>query len=132
MRLDQTVAGLKYDAAGLIPAIIVDAESKGVLMMAYMNAESLTKTLQTHKTHFWSRSRKRLWMKGEHSGHTQQVQAMYVDCDMDTLVVEVRQHGAACHRGYRSCFYRRLAAEGDWEVVAEKVFDPKAVYRDRE
>ena len=127
-KLEETIEGLNYDSAGLIPAIVVDADSKDVLMMAYMNAESLRKTVQTGKTHFWSRSRRRYWMKGETSGHTQAVRAIYVDCDQDTLVMEVTQRGAACHEGYRSCFHRRLTADGEWEVIAEAVFDPKSVY----
>ena len=130
-KLDETIADLKYDVQGLIPAIVIDAESKDVLMMAYMNAESLRQTIRTGRTHFWSRSRKRFWMKGESSGHRQDVRAIYIDCDGDTLVIEVIQHGAACHMGYRSCFFRRLNADGGWEVVAEKVFDPNAVYKDR-
>ena len=127
---DETISNLKYDSAGLIPAIVVDAENNEVLMMAYMNAESLKQTIQTGKTHFWSRSRKQLWIKGQTSGHTQSVEGIYTDCDMDTLMVRVRQHGAACHEGYRSCFYRKLSGEGAWQKIAEKVFDPKAVYKD--
>ena len=128
--IDETIAALKYDDNGLIPAVIVDADSKAVLMMAWMNAESLKTTVETGKTHFWSRSRRKYWMKGESSGHTQDVRAVYTDCDADTLVVEVIQHGAACHEGYRSCFYRRLGPGGGWEVIAEKVFDPDEVYKD--
>lgn len=130
-KLDETVKNLKYDEAGLIPAVIVDAESKGVLMVAYMNETSLRETISTGKTHFWSRSRQTYWLKGETSGHTQDVRAVYVDCDADTLVIEVTQHGAACHLGYFSCFFRRLNADGGWDVVAEKVFDPEAVYEKR-
>ena len=129
-RLDETIAALKFDGDGLIPAVIVDADSKAVLMMAWMNAESLKKTIETGRTHFWSRSRRKYWMKGESSGHTQQVRGIHVDCDADTLVVEVIQQGGACHEGYRSCFYRRLSGDGEWEVVAEKVFDPDEVYKD--
>jgi phosphoribosyl-AMP cyclohydrolase len=98
-------------------------------MVAYMNAASLRETIATGKTHFWSRSRQTYWMKGESSGHTQDVRAVYTDCDKDTLVIEVTQHGAACHEGYRSCFYRRLDDEGRWQIVAEKVFDPDEVYK---
>jgi len=127
-KLEQTIAGLKYAADGLIPAICVDAETKNVLMMAWMNAESLRDTVKTGKTHFWSRSRQKYWMKGESSGHTQEVRAIYTDCDKDTLVVEVVQQGAACHEGYRSCFYRKLNDAGEWEIVAEKLFDPDEVY----
>lgn len=128
-KLEETIQGLKYDAAGLIPAVIVDAETKAVLMVAYMNPDSLRETVTTGKTHFWSRSRRKHWMKGESSGHTQEVRSIYTDCDKDTLVVEVTQHGAACHKGYYSCFYRRLNETGRWDIVAEKVFEPKDVYR---
>jgi phosphoribosyl-AMP cyclohydrolase len=126
--LEQTIKALKYDADGLIPAVIVDADSKAVLMVAYMNETSLRETVRTGKTHFWSRSRRKYWMKGESSGHTQDVRAVYTDCDADTVVIEATQHGAACHNGYFSCFYRRLNEAGQWDVVAEKVFDPDEVY----
>jgi phosphoribosyl-AMP cyclohydrolase len=127
-KLQETLADLKYNDAGLIPAICVDAETKQVLMMAWMNADSLADTVKTGKTHFWSRSRQKYWMKGESSGHTQEVQAIYTDCDKDTLVIEVTQHGAACHVGYYSCFYRKLNEQGEWDVLGEKVFDPDDVY----
>jgi phosphoribosyl-AMP cyclohydrolase len=126
--LEQTIKGLKYDAAGLIPAVIVDSTTKQVLMVAYMNEASLLDTIRTGKTHFWSRSRQKYWMKGESSGHTQAVQGVYTDCDMDTVVIEVVQNGAACHEGYLSCFYRKLNEAGEWDVVAEKLFDPEKVY----
>lgn len=128
-KLDETLAGLKYDAAGLIPAIVVDAGDKAVLMMAWMNAQSLKATIETGKTHFWSRSRQKYWMKGEESGHVQQVQAIYTDCDRDTLVIEVVQTGAACHDGYRSCFYRKLDADGAWQAQGRPLFDPAKVYK---
>jgi phosphoribosyl-AMP cyclohydrolase len=128
-KLEEAISILKYDDAGLIPAVVVDNENGDVLMVAYMNAESLKRTVETGMTHFWSRSRKKFWMKGESSGHTQEVKAIYTDCDADTLVVKVIQHGAACHKGYRSCFYRKLDDEGQWETVAEKIFDPDAVYK---
>jgi phosphoribosyl-AMP cyclohydrolase len=126
--LHNSLAGLKYNDAGLIPAICVDVDTKQVLMMAWMNADSLADTVETGKTHFWSRSRQKYWMKGESSGHTQEVKAIYTDCDKDTLVIEVAQHGAACHEGYYSCFYRKLNEDGDWDVVGEKVFNPDDVY----
>lgn len=129
-KLDETLSALKYDADGLIPAVIVDAGTKQVLMVAYMNETSLRETLRTGRTNFWSRSRQKAWMKGESSGHTQDVKGVYTDCDADTLVIEVVQHGAACHEGYYSCFYRKLDDDGRWQVVAEKVFDPKDVYKD--
>ena len=130
-KLEETIEQLKFDDHGLIPAVVVDAESKQVLMVAYMNAASLLDTIRTGKTHFWSRSRQKRWMKGESSGHTQDVQAIYTDCDRDTVVIEAVQHGAACHNGYYSCFYRRLSEAGEWDVIAEKVFDPEAVYKDK-
>ena len=128
-KLEETISTLKFGDTGLIPAVIVDAENKGVLMVAYMNAESLRRTIETGRTHFWSRSRGKYWMKGESSGHAQEVRAIYTDCDADTLLIEVIQHGAACHEGYRSCFYRKLNDAGLWEIKAEKVFDPQAVYK---
>ncbi len=128
---EETISTLKFGDAGLMPAVIVDAENKGVLMVAYMNAESLRRTIETGRTHFWSRSRGKYWMKGESSGHTQEVRAIYTDCDADTLLIEVIQHGAACHEGYRSCFYRKLNDAGLWEITAEKVFDPDAVYKEK-
>jgi len=125
----QALSELKYDGSGLIPAIIQDAQTHEVLMLAYMNEASLRATLETGKTHFWSRSRQKYWMKGESSGHTQQVEAVYVDCDQDALLIQVAQVGGACHEGYRSCFFRKLDREGTWKVVAQKVFDPDQVYR---
>jgi len=109
----------------LVPAIVQDAESGEVLMLAYMNREALAKTLETGKAHFWSRSRKKLWLKGESSGHFQKVVEARIDCDQDAILLKVVQEGGACHTGYRSCFYRDL--EGN--VVGEKVFDPEEVYR---
>jgi len=127
-KLEDAVNALKYDANGLIPVVCVDHGSRQVLMVAYMNAESLLETIRTGRTHFWSRSRRKHWMKGETSGHVQEVKAVYTDCDMDTLVMEVVQHGAACHEGYYSCFYRKLDPDGGWKVVAERIFDPGKVY----
>jgi len=124
----ETLDSLKYDANGLIPAVVIDAETHDVLMVAYMNKDSLADTVRTGKTHFWSRSRQKYWMKGESSGHTQEVKGIYTDCDVDTLVVEVTQSGAACHNGYRSCFYRKLNDSGEFEVVDERIFDPDKVY----
>jgi phosphoribosyl-AMP cyclohydrolase/phosphoribosyl-ATP pyrophosphohydrolase/phosphoribosyl-AMP cyclohydrolase len=103
-----TVSGPKYDANGLAPAIVQDAETSEVLMMAYMNAESLGLTLSTGETHFWSRSRQELWHKGATSGNIQRVVEVRVDCDADTLLILVNPAGAACHTGNRSCFYRTL------------------------
>jgi phosphoribosyl-ATP pyrophosphohydrolase/phosphoribosyl-AMP cyclohydrolase len=99
---------LKWDGQGLLPAVLQDAETQEVLMVAWMNAESLQKTLQTGETWFWSRSRAELWHKGETSGNTQEVIDIRVDCDADTLLVQVNPSGPACHTGERSCFYRSL------------------------
>lgn len=113
---------------GLLPAIAQDAKTGEVLMLAYMNAESFARTQATGEAHYFSRSRQRLWRKGEESGHTQQVHAIFVDCDGDTILLKVTQRGgAACHEGYRSCFFREL--EGSRvKVVGERVFDPAKVY----
>lgn len=99
---------LKYDSAGLIPAIIQDYKTNEVLMVAYMNEQSLKRTLKLKKTCFWSRSRKEFWVKGETSGHYQYVKSIFYDCDADALLIKVRQVGVACHTGNRSCFYRNL------------------------
>ncbi len=121
---------LRYDDNGLIPAIIQDEQTGEVLMVAYMNRTSLEQTIETGKTHFWSRSRQKYWMKGEESGHVQQVKSVYTDCDADTVLIKVEQvGGAACHEGYRSCFFRQLDENQTWRVIAEKVFDPQEVYK---
>jgi phosphoribosyl-AMP cyclohydrolase len=99
---------IKYGANGLVPAIVQDAETNEVLMMAYMNAESLGLTLSTGETHFWSRSRNELWHKGSTSGNIQRVVEVHVDCDADTLLIRVQPAGPACHTGERSCFYRKI------------------------
>ncbi|HYB21026.1 MAG TPA: phosphoribosyl-AMP cyclohydrolase [Thermodesulfobacteriota bacterium] len=113
---------------GLVPAIVQDWKTGEVLMIANMNAESWARTRETGKACFWSRSRKKLWQKGETSGHVQIIKEAYLDCDNDALLLKVEQlGGAACHTGYRSCFYRRIV-EGQVETVGEKVFDPKEVY----
>ena len=127
--LEETIAGLKYDGDGLIPAVCVDHKTGQVLMVAYMNKDSILDTIKTGKTHFWSRSRGKYWMKGETSGHTQEVQAIHTDCDRDTLLIKVIQKGAACHEGYYSCFHRRLNDAGGWDIVGEKLFDPDEVYK---
>jgi len=114
---------------GLVPAIAQDADSGEVLMMAYMNRESFAETLATGRAVYYSRSRKKLWRKGEQSGNVQHVRAVYVDCDRDTILLQVEQvGGAACHEGYRSCFYRQVTPEG-LRVVGEQVFDPEKVYK---
>ena len=119
---------LKFDANGLIPAIIQDHRTGEVLMMAWMNRDSLAKTVATGQTHFFSRSRNKLWLKGESSGHVQHVKSIRTDCDADVLLIGVEQMGAACHDGYYSCFYRERQPAGGWRTVGKKVFDPARVY----
>ena len=104
---------LKFDASGLIPAIVQERATGRVLMMAWMKRASLEKTITTGKTHIWSRSRQKIWMKGEESGHTQTVKDLAFDCDGDTLLIQVEQVGAACHEGYRSCFFRSVEGQGE-------------------
>ncbi len=105
------IENLKFDASGLIPAVVQDADTNQVLMLAYMNAESFQITLETKETHFWSRSRQELWHKGATSGNTQQVIEVKVDCDADTLLIRVHPAGPACHTGEQTCFYRNIQEE---------------------
>jgi phosphoribosyl-AMP cyclohydrolase len=120
---------LKFDAHGLIPAIIQEQSSGRVLMMAWMNRASLERTLATGKTHFWSRSRQKYWMKGESSGHTQTVKSVSFDCDGDTLLIQVEQIGAACHEGYQSCFFRTIQSDGVTSRVTEpRLQTPEQIY----
>ncbi|HQP92001.1 MAG TPA: phosphoribosyl-AMP cyclohydrolase [Candidatus Omnitrophota bacterium] len=104
----KSINELKFDEKGLIPVVVQDYKTLEVLMVAYMNIDSLKKTLKIKKTCFWSRSRQQFWVKGETSGHFQFVKSVHYDCDKDTLLIKVRQVGAACHTGERSCFYRKL------------------------
>jgi phosphoribosyl-AMP cyclohydrolase len=121
---------LKYDAAGLVPIIVQDVANGQVLMMAYMNREAIEKTLSTGRIHTYSRSRGRLALKGESSAHFQHVKEVRTDCDRDVLLFKVEQDVAACHEGYRSCFYRQYDSDGgEWKTVEKKVFDPDAVYK---
>ena len=120
----------KFDAAGLIPTIAQDADTGDILMVAYMNEESLARTLQSGNAVYYSRSRQKLWKKGEQSGHMQKVQRILVDCDQDCLVLKVTVESGQCHTGHQSCFYRAVT-EGDGkklEFVAQKVYDPKKAY----
>lgn len=124
-QLDQ----LKFDPNGLIPVIIQDHVNNDVLVMAYTNRAALEKTIETGKVHTYSRSRGRLALKGESSGHFQLVKEIRTDCDRDVVLIKVEQIVAACHEGYRSCFYRQYDPSAqDWKQIAEKVFDPDAVY----
>ena len=125
----------KFGPDGLIPCITQDHATGEVLMFAFMNAESLAKTLQTGKATYWSRSRNKLWMKGEESGNVQVVRDVYTDCDQDVILIKVEQNGAAnasCHNGYKSCFYRKLERLEDpafrLAFVSEPLFDPAKVY----
>ncbi len=114
---------------GLVPVIVQDYQTGDVLMLAYMNQEAWDKTRRTGKAHYYSRSRDKLWLKGEDSGHFQEVKKTLIDCDNDTLVLQVKQRGAgACHMGYRSCFFRKRAARG-WKVSAKRLFNPEEVYK---
>lgn len=108
----------------LMPVVAQDWATGEVLMLAYMNDEALKRTRETGKAHYWSRSRNKLWLKGESSGNTQTVKEIRIDCDNDAILLLVEQRGGACHTGYRSCFYRRI----DGEIVGEKVFEPEDVY----
>ena len=113
---------------GLVPVIVQDYRSREVLMMAYMNREAWAKTQKTRKAHYYSRSRGRIWLKGEESGHFQEVKGILMDCDNDTLLLKVKQAGGACHLGYRSCFFRKKAKR-DWRIAARRVFRPEEVYK---
>ena len=116
-------------AGGLVPAIAQDADTGQVLMLAWMNRAAYEETLRTGRACYYSRSRGKLWRKGEESGHVQEVRGVYVDCDADTILLKVHQiGGAACHEGYASCFFRKVEGDG-FRVVAERVFDPQQVYK---
>ena len=115
-------------AGGLITAVTVDAENGEVLMVAYMNDEAFRLTLETGKVHYWSRTRSKLWKKGESSGNMQQLVEMRVDCDMDAVVVRARQQGPACHEGYKSCFYRSVDSEGALQENAARLMTPEEIY----
>lgn len=119
---------VRFNDDGLVPAVIQDADTREVLMMAWMDQSSLEITLRTGETHFYSRSRQASWHKGGTSGHIQRVISIRVDCDGDTLLILVRQVGGACHEGYRSCFFRAFDPELGWRTIAERVFQPESVY----
>ena len=121
----------KFDSTGLITAISQDATTGDILMVAYMNAEALKLTIETGNAVFFSRSRQKLWKKGEQSGHTQKVQQILVDCDQDCLILKVTVDQGQCHVGYQSCFYRALKSgtAADLQLIAEKVYDPKEAYK---
>ena len=127
--MNEQLDKLKFDANGLIPCIVQDVTNGEVLMQAWMNREAIEKTLATKKIHTYSRSRGRLALKGESSRHFQHVKQMLTDCDRDVLLFKVVQDVAACHEGYRSCFFREFQEEGGaWKTIAEKAFEPEKVY----
>jgi phosphoribosyl-AMP cyclohydrolase len=121
----------KFDADGLIPAIACDAKTGQILMMAYMNRQALDMTIKTGQAVYFSRSRRKLWKKGEESGHFQRVEQILVDCDQDCLVLKVAVDAGQCHVGYQSCFYRALEKGSDKKLkfIAEKTYDPKETYK---
>ena len=120
---------LKFKDSELMPVVIQDCDSQKVLMVAYMNKKALELTLKTGEVHFYSRSRKKLWKKGETSGCIQKVKEILVDCDEDTLLIKVDQKVASCHEGYRSCFYRKVDSSGNLKIVEKKIFEPKDLYK---
>ncbi len=120
----------KGNVVEIIPTIIQDHQTGQVLVLCYMNREALEMTIETGKIHMYSRSRGRVALKGESSGHFQIVKDILTDCDKDTVIFKVEQHSAACHEGYYSCFYRQYNPNGDdWKIIGEKVFDPEKVYK---
>lgn len=125
--MEDILQDIKFDAQGLVPAIVQDSKTNEVLMFAWMNRESIQRTLQDGYACYWSRSRKSLWLKGETSGHKQKVHSVRLDCDGDCLLLTVEQIGGACHAGYRSCFYREAGNER-WRISGEKVFETEKVY----
>ena len=127
--MDAQLDALKFDSNGLIPAVIQDWQTGEVLVLFWMNRRALEKTIETGKVHTYSRSRGRLALKGESSRHFQHVKSIITDCDKDVVLIKVQQDVAACHEGYRSCFFREYdAAAGEWKIIAEKQFDPDKVY----
>jgi phosphoribosyl-AMP cyclohydrolase len=129
-----TTLDVKLDSAGLLTAVAVDADTQEVLMVAFMNQAALEKTIATGKATYWSRSRQKFWVKGEESGHIQEVQEIRVDCDQDAVVMKVRQKGSACHNGFRSCFYRKIIPSTDGgtaklEFVLQRQVDPASIYK---
>ena len=123
---------LKFDRQGLIPVVIQDDATNEVLMVAFMNEEAFQLTRETGYTHLYSRSRNKLWRKGEESGNVQEVCALFVNCEENSVLLRVIQHGgAACHEGYKNCYYRRILPDDSYEVIAQRVFDPKFVYHEK-
>jgi phosphoribosyl-AMP cyclohydrolase len=127
--VDGLLDALKYDSDGLLTVVVQDTENNAVLMVAFANREAVRKTLETGLMHYYSRSRKKMWLKGEESGHTQKVVGLAVDCDGDAILAKVKQTSGACHLGYRSCFSFAVEKDGQVTVIGEKLFDPAAVYK---
>lgn len=128
MSANELLKNVKYSPDGLVTVIAQDHDSGEILMLAYMNEDTLRQTIQTGRMTYWSRSRQKVWVKGERSGNTQEVREVRIDCDGDALLFRIVQHGgAACHTGFKSCFHRRLE-DGALKVVGERVFDPDEVY----
>ncbi len=129
-KYSELASNLKYDDKGLIPAILQDYENGEILMCAYMNKDAVEKTLESGLATFYSRSRNKMWIKGETSGHTQEVKEVYFDCDHDCLLIKIKQNVAACHTGYRSCFFNKVdISTGKSQEVGKKVFEEKEVYK---
>jgi len=121
---------IKFNEQGLVPAVVQTASDGRVVMVAWMNRESLAKSIETGLMHYWSRSRGKLWLKGESSGNTQRILRWFADCDNDTLLFEIEQKGGACHTGYRSCFYQQYDSNAQPVPIEEKpLFDPDEVYK---
>ena len=121
-------AGMKFDEHGLLSAVVQDHVTGEILMLAFMNEEAMRLTLETGIVHYFSRSRQKLWKKGESSGHIQHVKEIRLDCDQDAVLIKIEQVGGACHTGFRSCFYRVVEADGSLREDGVKVFDPKQTY----
>ncbi len=119
---------LKFKDDGLMPAVIQDYANGQVLMVGYMNKEAIKLTLESGLVHFYSRSRQKMWKKGETSGHIQNVREILLDCDEDTLLIKIEQECASCHKGYRTCFYRKVNSDGSLETIEKKIFEPKDIY----
>lgn len=128
MDTETIIAQLKFDDKGLIPCIAQDAETGEILMFAFMNAESIKLTLETGIATYWTRSRQKIWVKGESSGHTQEIREIWFDCDHDCLLIKIKQNVAACHTGYRSCFFNKIE-NGQVKEIGEKIFEEGEVYK---
>lgn len=125
--MEEIFNSVKFNEQGLVVSVVQDLKGN-VLMVAWMNKEAIEKTLNTGKMHYYSRSRKKLWLKGEESGNFQFVKEIYIDCDGDVLLFKVEQKGGACHEGYYTCFYKKFE-KGKFKIVKEKIFEPKEVYK---